>query len=93
MVFNDSVCVENISFRVICSCVIESLDGSVKCVRDREVTGLQFCEVGIVEGKIGISNINDLSGATFGSAGGAINPLVPMLLLGPCLQPEAKRVS
>lgn len=48
MVFSNSAYLEGISFRVICSCVIESSDGRVKCVCDREVTGLQFCEAGII---------------------------------------------
>lgn len=65
MVFQDSVYLENISFQVICSSVIESLDGGMKCACDRDVTGLQVCEGGIREVqrvfiKIGVSNINDL---------------------------------
>lgn len=64
MVFYDSVYLENISFQVICSSVIESLDGGVKCTCDRDVTGLQVCEGGIREVqrvfmKVGVSNIND----------------------------------
>ena len=47
MVLNDSVYLENISFRIICSSVIETLDGSMKCVCGRDITGLQVCEGGI----------------------------------------------
>lgn len=50
MVFNDSVYLENINFRVICSSAVASLEGRMKLsVCGRDFTGLQICKVGIRE--------------------------------------------